>query len=138
MLPSLVFFIGFVIYPMVQCIITSFFDSTMNRADIFVGLANYKELFTNPVFLGGAEEHLCHCYCIGAGDLHLFLWVGSVLNNMSGPLCSLFRCVFYLPVVTGSGVHSGMEVDVQQLLWHFQLCGKSHGSDRQEYQLAGR
>ena len=51
LLPSLIFFLGFVIYPMVLCVVTSFFDSTMNRADIFVGLANYKELFTDPIFL---------------------------------------------------------------------------------------
>ena len=41
MLHSLIFFLGFVIYPMVLCVVTSFFDSTMNRADVFVGLANY-------------------------------------------------------------------------------------------------
>ena len=30
LLPSLIFFLGFVIYPMVLCVVTSFFDSTMN------------------------------------------------------------------------------------------------------------
>ena len=44
MLPSLIFFLGFVVYPMIQCVYTSFFDATMNREDIFIGLANYKEL----------------------------------------------------------------------------------------------
>ena len=34
LLPSLIFFLGFVIYPMILCVVTSFFDSTMNRADI--------------------------------------------------------------------------------------------------------
>ncbi len=48
LLPSLIFFLGFVIYPMILCVVTSFFDSTMNRADIFVGLANYKNLFQTP------------------------------------------------------------------------------------------
>ena len=37
LLPSLIFFLGFVIYPMILCVVTSFFDSTMNRADVFVG-----------------------------------------------------------------------------------------------------
>ena len=41
LLPSLIFFLGFVIYPMVLCVVTSFFDSSMYRADVFVGLANY-------------------------------------------------------------------------------------------------
>ena len=31
LLPSLIFFLGFVIYPMILCVVTSFFDSTMNR-----------------------------------------------------------------------------------------------------------
>ena len=52
LLPSLIFFIGFVIYPMVMCIFTSFFDSSMNRADVFIGLQNYVELFHDSVFLG--------------------------------------------------------------------------------------
>ena len=43
LLPSLVFFVGFVIYPMVMCIWTSFTDANMNSntADAFIGLANY-------------------------------------------------------------------------------------------------
>ena len=43
MLPSLVFFLMFVIYPMFMCIYTSFFDSTMGtQEDVFIGLANYQ------------------------------------------------------------------------------------------------
>ena len=30
------------------------------------------------------------------------LWVSSIIYDLKGPLCSLLRCVFYLPVVTGS------------------------------------
>jgi len=41
LLPSLIFFLGFVIFPIVLCVWTSFFDSTMNSADVFVGLKNY-------------------------------------------------------------------------------------------------
>ena len=42
MLPSLVFFLGFVIYPMAMCIWTSFTDANMdiNTPDTFIGLAN--------------------------------------------------------------------------------------------------
>ena len=56
LLPSLIFFLGFVIYPMILCVVTSFFDSTMNRADIFVGLANYAELFADPIFIGALRN----------------------------------------------------------------------------------
>ena len=58
LLPSLIFFLGFVIFPIVLCVWTSFFDSTMNSADVFVGLANYKELFQDKVFLGALKNTL--------------------------------------------------------------------------------
>ena len=53
LLPSLVFFVGFVVVPMVMCIVTSFFDANMNAntPDVFIGLANYKELWQDKVFL---------------------------------------------------------------------------------------
>ena len=47
LLPSLFFFLTFVVYPMLMCIFTSFFDSNMgkNTQDVFIGLKNYTELF---------------------------------------------------------------------------------------------
>ena len=52
LLPSLIFFIGFVIIPMFICIYTSFFDSTMGKeADVFIGFANYTNLLKDPIFL---------------------------------------------------------------------------------------
>ena len=36
LLPSLIFFLGFVIYPMILCVVTSFFDSTMNLSLIHI------------------------------------------------------------------------------------------------------
>lgn len=102
MIPSLIFFLGFVIYPMIQCIITGFFDSTMNRADIFVGLDNYKELFHDPIFLGALKNTII-IVVVSVPVVCIFsLWVSSVIYNLREPFCSLFRCIFYLPVVTGS------------------------------------
>lgn len=102
MLPSLVFFIGFVIYPMVQCIVTSFFDSTMNREDIFIGFKNYVDLFHDPVFLG-ALRNTCIIVIVSVPVVCVFsLWVSSVIWDLKGFWCSLYRIIFYLPVVTGS------------------------------------
>ena len=51
MLPFLIFFAGFVLYPMFMCVFTSFFDATQGtREDIFIGFGNYVELFHDPVF----------------------------------------------------------------------------------------
>ena len=52
LLPSLFFFLTFVVYPMVMCIFTSFFDSNMgkNTQDVFIGFGNYIELFKDAVW----------------------------------------------------------------------------------------
>ena len=52
LLPSLIFFLGFVIFPIVLCVWTSFFDSTMNSADVFVGLQTIKNYFRIKFSLG--------------------------------------------------------------------------------------
>lgn len=102
MLPSLVFFIGFVIYPMIQCIITSFFDSTMNRDDIFIGFQNYIEMFHDSVFLGALKNTFI-IVVVSVPIVCIFsLWAATVIYDLKGPVCSIFRCIFYLPVVTGS------------------------------------
>lgn len=102
LLPSLIFFVGFVIYPMIQCVFTSFFDSTMNRDDIFVGFGNYVELFQDTVFLGALKNTFIIVVVSVPVTCIFSLWVSSVIYNMKGAACSAFRCIFYLPVVTGS------------------------------------
>ena len=72
MLPSLVFFLGFVIYPMFQCIITSFFDSTMNREDIFVGLSQLQGTVYGSCFPGRIKKYIYYCDCIRTCNLYLF------------------------------------------------------------------
>ena len=102
LLPSLIFFLGFVIFPIVLCVWTSFFDSTMNSADVFVGLANYKELFQDKVFLGALKNTLIIVVVSVPITCVFSLWVSSVIVDLKGWATSLFRIVFYLPVVTGS------------------------------------
>ena len=104
LLPSLFFFITFVIYPMVMCIITSFFDANMgkNTKDVFVGLANYKELFQDTVFLGALKNTFVIVLVSVPIVCAFSLWVASAIYDMKPGLTSAFRCIFYLPVVTGS------------------------------------
>ena len=129
LLPSLIFFLGFVIYPMILCVVTSFFDSTMNRADIFVGFANYAELFADPIFIGALRNTFIIVVVSVPVTCAFSLWVSSAIVDLPEWTTSLFRCVFYLPVVTG-GCHRRVEVDVQQLLRHLQLSGQGCGPHR--------
>lgn len=103
LLPSLFFFIVFVIYPMIMCIYTSFFDSTMGKkADVFIGLANYAEMFQDEIFLRALKNTFIIVIASVPTVCAFSLWVASVIYDMKGAVCSAFRCIFYLPVVTGS------------------------------------
>ncbi len=114
--PFLIFFVMFVLYPMFMCVYTSFFDSTMGkREDIFIGLENYKTLlweknvasdgtvtYGDPVFWKALWNTLVIVLVSVPVTCAFSLWVASVISKLPVAATSLFRCIFYLPVVTGS------------------------------------
>ena len=101
MLPSLLFFFGFVIFPMGMGLFTSFFNYTMTDFS-FVGLANYKELFADPIFRKALVNTVVIVLVSVPVTCIFSLWVATVIYKMHDRNTSLFRCIFYLPVVTGS------------------------------------
>ena len=104
LLPSLIFFVGFVVIPMVMCVVTSFFDATMdlNTPDKFIWFNNYIELWKDPVFLKALKNTFIIVVVSVPFTCIFSLWVASAIYKMREGLLSFFRIVFYLPVVTGS------------------------------------
>lgn len=102
LLPFLLFFVLFVIYPMFMCVFTSFFDATMGREDIFIGFENYKRLFSDKVFWIALTNTMVIVLVSVPVTCAFSLWVASVISKMPVAATSIFRCIFYLPVVTGS------------------------------------
>lgn len=103
LLPALIFFVGFVITPMAMGVITSFTDASfMNPNGKFVGLKNYTRLFQDKIFLKSAVNTLI-IVAVSVPVVTAFsLWVGNSIYKMHSGIRSFYRCVFYLPVVTGS------------------------------------
>lgn len=99
--PALVFFVGFVIVPMVMCLVTSFFNYSMTEF-AFVGFDNYKEMFQDDIFIKALANTVLIVVVAVPTVTAFSLWVSSVIYKMNGALCSFFRCIFYLPVVTGT------------------------------------
>ena len=115
LLPFLLFFVGFVLYPMFMCIRTSFFDSTMGREDVFIGFQNYYDMmFKEGVASDGTVTHGDPVFWIALKNTMVIvlvsvpvvtafsLWVATIISRMPVAATSAFRCIFYLPVVTGS------------------------------------
>lgn len=101
MAPSLLFFFGFVIFPMGMGLFTSFFNYTMTDFS-FIGLANYRELIADPIFQKALVNTLVLVLVSVPVTCVFSLWVATVIYKMHDRYTSLFRCIFYLPVVTGS------------------------------------
>lgn len=101
LLPALIFFVGFVITPMAMGVVTSFTDSHMGGSK-FVGFANYVRLFQDEKFLRSAWNTVVIVLVSVPAVTAFSLWVGTVIYKMGAGVRSFFRCVFYLPVVTGS------------------------------------
>ena len=102
MLPFLVFFVGFVLYPMFMCVYTSFFDATMGREDIFIGFQNYRDLFKDEVFWIALKNTMVIVLVSVPVVTAFSLWVATIIYRLPVAATSAFRCIFYLPVVTGS------------------------------------
>ena len=104
LLPALFFFVGFVITPMAMGVITSFTDASLANGNhgTFIGFTNYIRLFQDPVFLKSAVNTVIIVVVAVPPVTGFSLWVGSAIYKMRAGVRSFFRCVFYLPVVTGS------------------------------------
>ncbi|MGL4338028.1 MAG: carbohydrate ABC transporter permease [Turicibacter sp.] len=100
LLPALIFFGIFVLFPMIQGIYISFYDYTMSKFE-FIGLQNYFNLFTDKVFM----KSLWNTLLIVIGTVPVIVvfcvYVSNAIYERSAFTRSFFRGVFYLPVVTG-------------------------------------
>ncbi len=102
LLPALIFFVGFVVIPMGMCLVTSFFNYTMGKPFTWIGLANYVEMFRDAVFLKGLKNTFVLVIIAVPAVTAFSLWVGCSIYKMKTVKRSFYRCVFYLPVVTGT------------------------------------
>ena len=105
MLPALFFFVAFVIVPMITGVVTSLFNYTMKNPvspETFIGLKNYIDLFQDDTFLRAMWNTLILVVVTVPAVTLFSLWVSSAIYQMKEGVRSFFRCVFYLPVVTGT------------------------------------
>lgn len=101
LIPALLFFGFFVIYPMLSGVVTSFFNYTMDKMD-FVGFKNYVELFGDPNFIKSLRNTVLLVVGVVPLIVLFSIFVSVTIYEKSPAIRSLFRGIFYLPVVTGT------------------------------------
>ena len=102
LLPAMLFFVLFVLVPMGMGVVTSFFRYNM-KGMTFTGLSNYMTMFADPVW----QKSLVNTLLLVVGSVPITvlfaLFVAAMTYEKNPFTRSFFRCVFFLPVVTGAG-----------------------------------
>lgn len=105
MIPSLILAAAFTFWPIVASWYFSLLDfSGFSTARPFVGLANYRELIRDPYFWRAFGHSFLFTAVTVPIRLSLALIVAIILNDKALRLSSLFRTVFFLPVVTTTAI----------------------------------
>src|SRR5699024_9455548 len=105
-LPGLVLTAMFVFYPMFASWYFSLTEwNGFTDAKEFVGLANYRELMQDPLFWGSFGRSMIFVLIGVPLRVVLALILAIVLNNViRGRMSTVFRTVFFLPVMAAASV----------------------------------
>ncbi|MGE5676192.1 MAG: carbohydrate ABC transporter permease [Mycobacterium leprae] len=101
LLPTLAVLGTFSFYPVVKAAILSFYNyDAMNPYDVpFVGLANYKEVLTDPVFWKAVGHTMI--YVVGTVPAQILIALGvALLLNQKLKFRAFYRLSFFIPYIT--------------------------------------
>lgn len=111
-LPFLIFYVAFLIWPMILGLRMSFFNWTISGAGAadFLGLQNYQELFGDPSFWQSLGVTFIFTI-ISTPLLVILALVLALLVNRAIPARAVFRTIFFAPFV--------LPVSVVALIWNW-------------------
>jgi ABC-type sugar transport system permease subunit len=103
--PAVILYLMFTVWPVLASWYFAFFDwSGLGVPTRFVGLANFEEVVTNPYFWNAFK----HSFQFMAGmvviQLPTTLIMAIILNNRRLKAASVYRVIFFLPVVTTTAI----------------------------------
>jgi putative chitobiose transport system permease protein len=98
--PALIIILLFIVYPIGAVAYYSFTDFNITTPPVWVGLANYQKLMTDPIFW----QALTHSFTyLIVTPLLIFLGIIlAIAVNRELPGVNIFRAMYYIPVISGS------------------------------------
>ncbi|WP_231507839.1 carbohydrate ABC transporter permease [Bacillus sp. UNC41MFS5] len=100
--PFIIVFALFSLYPFINSIIMSFQRIEGINETTFIGLQNYQRLITDPVFYKALWNVAIYTFWTILILIPLPLILAIVMNHENTKFKSLFRSVFFLPVLTST------------------------------------
>lgn len=104
-LPAIFLFFWLTFWPMVNAFIMSLYKGK-GSVTTFAGLANYKRLFSDPMFLSSTKNTLLYLVIQVPIMLLLALMISSMLNNPKLKYRGFFRTAIFVPCVTSLVAYS--------------------------------
>lgn len=99
LLPGLIVFGLFTIYPLVKLLYMSFFDWRIGeQASVFTGLANFGEVIADPFFHTALKNTLLYGLVTIPGQLLIGLAIAVLIQNIPR-FQMVYKVGFYLPVI---------------------------------------
>ena len=107
MLPCLLFFIGFVVIPMIICILTSLTDTNMHDPGLigggFIGLDNFVRLWGDKDFLAAVKNTFI--YVITSVPISVFIaLILAVVASRKTHCSPIYETMYALPMAMSSSV----------------------------------
>ncbi|GGP13957.1 carbohydrate ABC transporter permease [Oceanobacillus neutriphilus] len=100
-LPQIIVFFGFSLYPIVMSYVYSFYDwSGIGPLTNFVGLKNYSRILTESSFWNAFGNTFVYTAGFTVVSISIALILALVLNNPNLKGRGIYRTVYFLPVVT--------------------------------------
>lgn len=102
LLPALIFFAVFVIYPVLRALQYSFYDWPLGVPNkTFIGIENYRRLLTeDKVFLTAVWNTFYFTFGTLIPTILLSLGLALILNRPALKARGLFRTIYFIPVVS--------------------------------------
>ena len=101
LLPGLIVFVLFTIYPIVKLFFMSFFDWQIGfeQKSIFIGLKNYLQVINDPICRRAISNTLIYALVTVPSQIIIGLLVAVLIHSIKRFKIT-FRVLYYLPVIT--------------------------------------
>ncbi|QJC52618.1 sugar ABC transporter permease [Paenibacillus albicereus] len=110
--PQFLLFLVFVVYPILEGIRLSLYK-VQYQAEMFVGLDNYRLLFSDPVFYKSVWNTVVFVVAIVLLTVAFSFFVGSAVFDKKAKYVSFIRGSYYIPVM--------VSMVVMSMVWSFLL-----------------
>lgn len=105
LLPAFAFYLVFQLYPIFSSIYYSLLNwSGMTKAAQFIGLSNYRELFSDTVYWKAFWNSFLYAVLVVPITLVVSLLIAYILNDGALRLRNMYRTLYFLPVITTTSI----------------------------------